>query len=245
MSYSELRDELCLAGKVLAVSRISCPEEEQTKLSLHCVLQALERVMDGETLILGAHSSGCSGFCANGGFSDELPGTPGGFGHFLSYGAGEGFRPGQRLRCSPEAGEAYFLGLPKQVMAGANAICVEPYREGSEPDLVLIFATPDQLSALAFLHDFSGPRHDDTLLVTSSGCASLFRIPFGELGREAPRAIIGNTDPAARPYLGENLFSFAVPGPVFRRMLADTGDCFFHAPMWKRLRARIHKEEAN
>ncbi len=243
MGFSTLVRELNLSAKIIAVTRVTCGDGQETRVPQHCVFQALGRVLEGETLVLTRGSCGCRGFDSNAGFVDERPSIPGGYGLFLSYGAGEGFRPGERLKCGPQVAERYADALPKQVMGDFNAIQVAPYQEGMKPDVVVSFVTPDQLSAMVFLHDFRRSDYDNTIVAATSGCASLFRVPLAELGKERPKAVIGNLDIAARPYLDERLLSFSVTGETFLTMLEDTGACFFHAPFWRRIRPRIQAME--
>lgn len=243
MSFSELTSELQLQDKVLAATLVHGAPTDEVKLSPHCIFQALPRVLAGETLMLRLGCCGCKGFDSNAGFTDAMPSIPGGYGFFLSYGAGEGFRPGERLKCGPMVSENYYEALPKDVMDGFDSIQLEPYREGMEPDLVISFVTPDQLSALAFLHDFRSTDYDRIITPTTAGCASLFRIPLAERKRSNSRAVLGNIDITTRPYLAKDLLTYAVTGKVFRTMLEDTEACFFHSPIWSRLRNRIHQSE--
>lgn len=241
MSYSELLNELRLEGKVIAATRVMGDTFQETKVLHHCIFEAFDRVLTGETFLLKRGSCGCKGFDSNAGFLDETPPIPGGYGLFLSYGAGEGFRPGERLKCNPDVAQAYSQRLPKDVMNGFDAIRLEPFREGMNPDLVISFVTPDQLGALAFLYDFRNSDYDNIIAPTVAGCASLFRIPLGELRKPHSRAVIGNIDIVSRPHLDGKLLAFTVSGKDFFTMLQDTEESFFHSPIWKSLRRRIHE----
>lgn len=241
MSYSELIRELKLEDKIIAATRVSCESGQETTVSHHCIFKAFERVLTGETLILKQGSCGCKGFDTNAGFLDEMPQIPGGYELFLSYGAGEGFRAGERLKCNPAVAASYFEKLPKQVMDGFDAIQLAPYQEGMNPDLVISFVTLDQLAAMAFLYDFRNADYDNIIAPTLAGCASLFRVPFSERKRDHARAVIGNIDLVSRPHMEETLVTFTVSSEAFQTMLEDTKDCFFHSPIWSSLRHRIHK----
>ncbi|MDF2838996.1 MAG: hypothetical protein K0S60_699, partial [Evtepia sp.] len=166
MSYSELLRELDLEGKVIAATRVNCEHGQETITSHHCIYEMLGQTLNGETLILKRGSCACKGFDTNAGFLDELPEIPGGYGLFLSYGAGKGYRPGERLKCNPEVAERFFEKLPKQVMDGFDAIQLEPFKEGMHPDLVISFVTPDQLGALSFLFDFRTADYDNIIAPT-------------------------------------------------------------------------------
>lgn len=240
MSYREFLQETNLEGRVLAITRVLAGDRGAAQVP-HCVYRAVAQVLAGASCLLTADSCGCGGFAANAGLAEGEPPIPGGFGAFLSQGAGEGYLPGARLKCSPEIASAQFDRLPKDVMDGKDALLLEPFREDLTPDLVTCFATPDQLSALLFLHGFCRSDYDSLLATTASGCASLFRIPLGQLKQAHPRAVLGNLDMAERFLLDKNLLAFTVAGADFSAMLAHTEDCFFHTPMWQPLRRRIHQ----
>ena len=241
MSYQEFLNETRLDHHVIAVTRITASEADQSKIP-GCIFKNISKVFEGETLILGPASSKCPGFKTNAGFIDGMPMTPGGFGNFLSNGAGEGFPPGERMKCNPAVSEAFILGLPQNVMDGANAFRLEPYDESLDPDLVICFATPDQLSALTVLHAYERTAYDTAITGCMAGCASIFRVPLGEARHTPSRAVIGNLDLAERHLLDKKLISFTVSGADFKQMLDNTSKCFFHAPMWRPLRKRILEE---
>ena len=172
MNYAEFLEETKLEHHVIAATRVTVSEDDLSHIP-GCIFNGIAKVFQGEPLILGPNSSKCPGFKVNGGFIDGLPKTPGGFGKFLSYGAGEGFPPGERLKCNPEISEKFILGLPQNVMEGANAIRLEPYNDSLNPDLVICFVTPDQLSALVTLHGYEKTGYDTTITGCLAGCASL------------------------------------------------------------------------
>lgn len=44
---------------------------------------------------------------------------------------------------------------------------------------------------------------------------------------------------------GENLLALSVAGSDFEKMLSVTSECYFHSPVFKKIRAGIHKDEAS
>ena len=243
MSYGELIKELKLDGRLMAITRVRSQEEELSD-AFGCVYKLIPKVLAGETFIFSKGGCSCSGFDHNTGLRDDMPQTPGGFGIFLSRGSDQQWTPpGEKFKCDPETAEAMWDCLPKEVMGDRDALKFEPYREGMEPDIVVAFCNPDQLSALIVLHGYDKPEYDRVIATTLSGCASMVRIPLSELGRDKPRAVITGTDLAARKFVDEGELAFAVTGPEFDKMLAVTGECFFHSPVWKPVRNRLRKDE--
>lgn len=243
MSYSEFIKELKLEGKLMAITRTKAEEEELTD-TFGCVYKIIPRVLAGETFAFAKGNCSCSGFDHNTGLVDEMPKTPGGFGIFLSKGSDQQWTPpGEKFKCDPETAEAMWDHLPKDVLAGYDALRFEPYMEGMEADIVVAFCNPDQLSAMIVLHGYDKPEYDRVIATTVSGCASMVRIPLSEMGRDKPRAVITGTDLAARKFVDEGEVAFAVTGPEFDKMLAVTEECFFHSPVWKPVRNRLRRDE--
>ncbi len=234
MTFSQFAAHLKVDGKTLAIRRLPASEvSAATPVSEGCALRALHRAMAGETLTFLPKETGCKGAMSGMGFSDDPPPIPGGYGYFLSYGRGEGYRPGERLKCCPEVAEEMIHLLPQEIMKGYAALQVKPYSQEEEAEVVLLFVTPDQLSPLVQLFHYRKSTHDSVILPATSGCASMFRVPFGELQQETPRAVVGNLDIFSRPHFDANLLTFAVPGKCFTQMLEDADTCFFLTPQWK------------
>ena len=234
----ELADALNMAHGFISIKRTST-DNPDVFTEKGCVLALLGRAFAGETLCFSGENLTCHGAAVNFGFRDGLPDIPGGFGYFLSHGRGEGFPPGERVKHSPEIGEGMLLGQPQDVMAGYNAICVKPHEPGDNADTVTALATPDQLSALIHMFCFRKTGYDDVIAPVVSGCASVFRIPFGELKRDEPRAVIGNIDVFSRPHFAPDTFFFTVPGKDFEQMLEDAENSVLSAQIWKKLEKRM------
>ncbi|MDL2261001.1 DUF169 domain-containing protein [Methanimicrococcus sp. OttesenSCG-928-J09] len=239
MNHKELLQELNLQTHILAITRKNTVEAADP-VKAGCTLRGLNKVLnDGETIVLSAKTTSCRGGNRGFGFDDELPPTPGGVGWFLSCGRGEGFPAGERIKATPEIGEQMLLNQPMNVLNGNEFIEIKPYEDGDEPDIVSFLINPDQLAALVTLFSYRSIDYDNVIAPMLSGCASLFRIPFGELEREKPRAVIGNMDIFSRPHFPKETVFITVPGAAFKSMLSDADECFFIAPIWKGIKKRL------
>ena len=243
MGYSEFVEELQLDGCVMASTRVNASEEKCDDL-FGCVYKVFPQVLAGRTMVLKMGSCSCGGFDHNSGILDSRPNISGGFGVFLSHGSDQMWTPkGEKFKCDPPTGEAMFDSLPKGVMDGHDAIKFEPYREGMKADVVTVFCTPDQLSALFNLHGYNRGYYDHIIATTASGCASMLRVPFSEIGKENARAVITATDLAQRKFMAEDKLAISFTGADFEYMMSVTGECFFHAEVFKKVRERIHQGE--
>jgi len=237
MDFIEFAAELGITGKVLSIKRTDgeayCPG------SGNCTFLALNYAFRGETIRLSEETVRCFGGKGGFGFSDGPMQVPGGYGHFVSSGAGEGAPPGMRLKITPELAEQGALATPRDVMDGKSIIEIKPYEESDEPDLVTVLATPDQISALNLLFNFRKTENDATYFPAGSGCSSVFRMPFSELRKENPRAVIGNADVSSRPGFPADALFFTVSGDMFKQMLGDADESFLIASAWSKLKDRI------
>ena len=238
MTHEELARELALAAPFVAITRIKGGIGD-SPVKKGCTLRVLNDVFAGRRVVLTIDEMSCRGARIGFGFFDGLSDIPGGMGYFLSVGRGEGFPPGERLKCSPEIAEAMIRNQPRAVLDGFDAIEIKPYRTGDTPDLVLALVDPDRLSAMTILYTYRTSAFDSVIMPMSSGCASVARIPFGELGNAVPRAVIGNGDVMSRQYFDPGTFFFTMPGKRFAEILEDADQSFLFAPMFSGVKKRL------
>ena len=237
MEFQAFAAELGIVGKVLSITRKQSGEA-YNPVREGCALRALNNAMDGETIILSRDNIQCPGGLYGFGFQDDVK-IPGGYGHFISYGAGDGFPPGMRLKRNPEIAERGSRNAPKNVMDGYSYIEIKPYRQNDDPDLVTMQVNPDQLSAMNMLFYFGKDCADATVFPAGSGCSTVFLLPFAELRSSNPRAVIGNADITARDYFKADTLFFTVSGKAFAEMLRDADESFLTMPAWNKLKSRI------
>jgi uncharacterized protein (DUF169 family) len=241
MTHSDLAKELKLEKPFVSITRKTVSKDtlEDFPIKKGCVLRMLNDVMAGKRLVLTEEQSSCGGGRTGFGFLDDLAEMPGGLEYFLSCGRGEGFPPGLKLKNSPETAKKSIFSEPRQVLGPHNGIEFKPYETGDAPDLVTVFANADQLSALANLYAFRTGAWDNIIMPMTSGCASIARVPFGELSSETPRAVIGLADTTARFYFDKDKVFFTVAGTKFSEMLDDADDSFVFAPGFAGVKKRL------
>ncbi len=243
MSYQIIREELKLQYPAFGITRLQS-SAPNTQRAIGCACQLFDYLVQHQSVTLTEQSISCKGAATGMGFVDGLPDIPGGFGYFIAQGRGEGFPPGERIKCCPEIAEQMLLAQPQNVMKGYQAILMEVYSTDTAPELVTLLATPDQLSGLLHLFYFRSADYDRVIVPICSGCAQLFRLPFGELRKEQPKAVIGNIDFFSRPFLDQNLFTFTVTGTAFAQMCEDAPHCCFFSPAWNGVKKRLqHKNQ--
>ena len=98
---------------------------------------------------------------------------------------------------------------------------LEQVDESAEiPALVSIPGNADQISALAALLNFRRPGNDHLSAPFCAGCQSVCVMPYNQIDREYPKAILGNLDLSSRKVLPADILTFTVP---FRTYLIS--DC--------------------
>lgn len=239
MNYKDLAKELKLKNKIFSIFRNDNLEGGDL-YPCACFLDAFNTLKEGKTILISEEAKTCRGAMRGCGFKDGLPDIPGGFGNFIAQGKGEGLPPGERIKASPEIAEEMINSQPKNVKK-SDKIAIKLYEEGDnsdnkhnpknnhaiKPDTIMFIANPDQLSALIHLFSYRNSRYDNVIMPMSSGCASIFRIPFGELDYGTKRGVVGNVDIFSRPHFDKNTFCFTIPFESFKEMLEDADECFF------------------
>lgn len=244
MDTVELQKKMYIKDPALSITRLNY-DGEVSDLGGGCTLRgALGNALRGETVHLTAQSSPCRGGATGFGFTDGIPDIPGGFGSFISQGAGKGFPAGEKIKCNPAIAEAMLLGQPQKVMEGFDTIRIKPFEPEDDADIVTLLVGPDSLSALIHLFNFRDSSFDNVIAPMTSGCSSIFRIPFGEMLRDSNRAVIGNVDIVSRMHFDEESFFFTVSGERFRQMLDDADDCILSAPYWRGIDRRLARKES-
>jgi uncharacterized protein (DUF169 family) len=243
MTHTDLAKALKLEKPFVSITRKTVSPEtlEDFPIKKGCALRMLNDVMAGRRLVLTEEQCPCGGGRSGFGFLDGLVEMPGGIEYFLSCGRGEGFPPGAKLKDSPETAKKMIFSGPQQVLGPHNAIEFKPYETGDTPDLVTVFVNTDQLSAFVTLYTFRAETWDTIIMPMTSGCASIARVPFGELRSEKPRAVIGLADITVRFFFDKDKVFFTVAGTTFSEMLADADDSFIFAPAFSGVKKRLQE----
>ena len=202
-----------------------------------CIIELLPLVRKGQTLSLSSESDICGGAKRYLGFSEQI-GMPR-FEYFLSYGI-PGKLKGERYKKSPELVRDSGKFSPR-FKAPKEFIVFKRWDNLSasdEPEVIIFLDELDTIAGLFTLANFDETDPNAVICPFGSGCSSIVYHPYRELTSIRPRCILGMFDISARPCVGENTLSFAIPYPKFLRMVDNMGESFLTTPSWKRLRKR-------
>lgn len=110
--------------------------------------------------------------------------------------------------------------------------------ERDNPEVVIFFADPNELSALFTLANFEESSPYAVKTPFCPGCASLTMFPMQERFSQNPNPIVGMLDVSTRPYVPQSIFSFAVPFKKFERMVENMDNSFLAHETWQKVQIR-------
>ncbi len=207
--------------------------------SARCLIGQLTRVRRGSSLYFSRETLGCAGGKMHLGFSENEP-MPN-FEYFISHGI-PGKIEGERYKKSPDLVKEAMARYPK-FQAPARFIVFKRWDKleaSDNPEVVLFYAKPDVLAALVTLANFDRPGMDAVIDLWTSGCGSIVRYPYVEKDSVDPHAVIGMFDPSARPWVGPDELTFAIPMKKFINMVRDMEESFLITPTWEMVKKRIN-----
>jgi uncharacterized protein (DUF169 family) len=204
-----------------------------------CVIHALERVRQGETLIFTGSDIGCSGGRYFLGFSKNQGPN---FNYFLSCGI-PGEMEGERYKESPELVAKWRAQFPPMVAPARQMVFKrwDHLDEGDIPLVVIFFAGADVISGLFTLANFDESDPQAVIAPFGSGCSAIVAQPYRELESAHPHAILGMFDVTARPWVASNEITLAVPWPKFVCMVDNMEKSFLTLGDWARVKERMIK----
>jgi len=204
-----------------------------------CIIGAMVKIQNGESLAFDVDSVGCPGGKRYLGFVESL--NMPNFEYFLSCGI-PGKLEGERYKKTPEMVKEYMKKQAATIKAPAKYIVFKRWDKletGDKAEVVVFFARPDVLAGLFTLASFDETEQDMVIAPFGSGCASIVQYPYIETKSARPRAVIGMFDISARPFVAKDVLTFAAPMSKFKRMVDNMEESFLITPSWAKVQKRI------
>ncbi|MFH1647507.1 MAG: DUF169 domain-containing protein [Chloroflexota bacterium] len=202
-----------------------------------CVIGALVKVCQGQSLCFDVDAVGCPGGRRYLGFAEKLRPD---FEYFLSCGI-PGNMEGERYKKTPELVKETMNSWPA-FKAPARYIVFKRWdklEETDNPAVAIFFAGADVLSGLFTLASFDEAGQNMVIAPFGSGCSTIVQYPYLEKDSERPRAVIGMFDVSARPFVPPTALTFSVPLSKLGRMTDNMDESFLITPSWAKIRQRI------
>jgi len=206
-----------------------------------CIIGELVKVRRGTSLCFNNEAIGCNGGRRFSGLSNAV--SPD-FRYFLSCGI-PGKLEGERYKKTPEIVDKWSGSHIDTGVIGKNIIFKrwDKLEEGDNPDVVIFFGHADILSGLFTLANFDRNDPDGVISPFGAGCSSIIYYPYIECKKDSPRGIIGMFDVSARPYVGDDILSFAVPMRRFEQLVDYMDESFLITESWIRVQNRLSKRK--
>ncbi|MCH3970549.1 MAG: DUF169 domain-containing protein [Prevotella sp.] len=196
-----------------------------------CIFKFFPKVFLGNTVSLNAETIGCGGGKFYTGFVDLPDCIP----DFVSV--------KEKYKDSPEKVCRFInqIGVEKAHGKYLNFQRVDRMGHLDNIEGLIFFATPDVLSGLCSWAFFDRDEPDTVSTLFGSGCSSIISTIVNENRKNGYRCFLGLFDPSVRPWVDEDVLSFAIPKcrlDVMMRTLPHT--CLSGTSAWNKVRKRIN-----
>ncbi|HIH44857.1 MAG TPA: DUF169 domain-containing protein, partial [Candidatus Methanoperedenaceae archaeon] len=114
--------------------------------------------------------------------------------------------------------------------------------DDDNPEVVIFFAMPDVLSGLFTLANFDEFEPDGVFTPMGAGCGTIVQYPYLEKDSKRQRGVIGMFDVSARPFVPEDVLTFAVPMEKFVGMIENMDESFLITESWRTVQKRRNRE---
>lgn len=201
-----------------------------------CMIGAISKVRDGESLTLCRENVKCGG----GGLYTAFTPMPERVPTFVSQ--------VEHYKQTPEQVKEYVNGLEIELTDKKylNLVRTDKVNTLDEVEGILFFATPDILSELTSWAFYDNNDTDAVSAPFGSGCSSIISFAVRENRTGGRRCFLGMLDPSARPRVPKNELTFVIPTCRFKEMLCIMRDSalFQHAfsIVKKRINGEIQKD---
>lgn len=212
--------------------------------NIPCIIQFLNGVRSGRTLVLGKKSRNlCPGGLAYLGFKKIIKGLE----NFLSTGfpsskEGDNFLEGERIKKTPKLAKTFLENIPFKKSPADFAVFMPLDQVNPEiykPILVIFFVKMDQLAGLIQLANYD--KINGNVLGVGSCCSTIITEPINEIGSDAvPRAVIGMlTDIIARRHIKSEEATFTIGYDRLIQLYKNIDESFLRLEAWKTISKRI------
>ena len=216
----------------------------------NCVVPLLLACARGKTISLDEDSCNCPGgavgCCFGDGFSRLNPNIH----RMLSQGMGDDapptapihLREGERFFCTEELALRWRESMPYSEKGYPRIVFAPMSRwdETDTPDLVLVFANPDQLSALVAMLGFHTGRTVNTVAPFDAACHSIV-FAAAQMDEAEPMAVMGLFDISQRSAAIAGYLSLTMPFQLWENLGKDLEKSCLTTHAWQQIEKRMQR----
>ena len=197
-----------------------------------CMIGAIRKVCEGETLTLSADNVLCGGgslYTAFAPMPDRVP-------VFVSE--------VEHYKQNKEQVKTYIdrLDICLSNKPYLNFMRMDSVENLDETEGIIFFATPDVLSGLCSWAFYDNNDNDAVCTQFASGCCSIVTFATQENKKNGRRCFIGMLDPSARPLIPKNELTFTIPTCRFKEMMDTMEQSALFQKAYSIVRKRINGE---
>lgn len=214
----------------------------------NCVVPLLLSAARGKTISMDEDSCNCPGgavgCCFGDGFTRRNPNIH----KMLSQGMRDDAPPtapihmkeGERFFCTEELALKWRNNMPYSQKAYPRIVFAPLSRWGEigEPDLVLLFANPDQIGALVSMSGFHNGRTLNVIAPFGAACHSIV-YAAAQMDETEPMAIMGLFDISQRTAAIADYLSLTMPHQLWLDLQRDLEKSCLTTHAWKRIEERL------
>jgi len=214
----------------------------------NCVIPFLLASAKGKIASMDETSCTCAGGAVGACFGDGFSRLNPNIHKMLSQGLGEkapdGASPmlkeGERFFCDENVAMKWRENMPYSDKAYPRIVFapLSRWTEVGTPDLVFIFANPDQISALVTMQGFYNGKAVNTLAPFGAACHSIV-YAAEQMQKDEPYAIMGLFDISQRSAALKNYLSMTVPHKLWENMTKDLDKSCLTTHSWKNIEKRM------
>ena len=151
----------------------------------------------------------------------------------------KGFERGERFFASPELVLKWKAGMPF-TKTQKKYVVFKPLSKVDEtcpPNIICIFANPDQLSALVIMSGFNNGLVTNVIAPFGAACHSVL-FAYQEMEKENPKAVLGFFDIAQRHSIPKDMLTFTLPYEMFKEMEENISESCLTTHSWEQIKDR-------
>lgn len=149
-------------------------------------------------------------------------------------------KEGERFFCNENLAMEWRKSLPYSDKAYPRIVFVplSRWKEIGTPDLVFVFANPDQISALVAMQGFHNGKAMNTIAPFGAACHSIL-YAAEQMDKAEPYAVMGLFDISQRNVTLKNYLSMTMPYELWGKMTVDLDKSCLTTHSWRNIEKRL------